>query len=119
MSAAKYYIYKNLRTGGFSIRYRGKVIDRLYTFSAIGVEFKINELGRQRVIKERQKNVHAFVVADKYIAKNYPILKGDLLDNKGRVTYNPYTAAHFVCDGKRIDKAKKVVFQNGLCFLKE
>lgn len=119
MPAAKYYIYRNLRTKGFSVRYRGKVIDRLFTFAAEGVELKVNELGRQRVIKERQKNVHAFVVADKYITKKYPILKGNLLDNERRITYNPYNAAYFVCNGKRIEKAKKVVFQNGLCLLEE
>ena len=119
MRAAKYYIYRNLRTKGFSIRYRGIVIDRLFTFTAEGVELKVNELGRQRVIKERQKNVHAFVIADKYIAKTYPILKGDLLDNKRRVTYNPYVAAHFMCDGKRIDRAETLAFQNGLCFVLE
>ncbi len=116
---ARYYIYRNLRTKGFSIRYRGIVVDRLFTFSAEGVEFKVNELGRERVLKERQKNVHAFVVADKYKAEKYPILKGNLLDNKSRVTYNPYTAAHFVCDGKRINRAKALAFQNGLCFLLE
>lgn len=114
---AKYYIYRNLRTTGFSIRYRGKVIDRLTTFTAENVEFKVNELGRQRVIIERQKNVHAFVVCDKYTVKKYPILNGGLLDREGCVRYNPYQAAHFVCDGKRIDSAKEVVFQNCLCFV--
>ena len=114
MSAAKYYIYRNLRTGGFSVRYRGRVIDRLYTFSAIGVEFKVSELGRQRVIKECQKNVHAFVVADKYKAKKYPAIK---VDNLEQVTYNPYTAAHFVCNGIKIGIAEELIFQNGKCFL--
>ncbi len=117
MSAAKYYIYRNLRTGGFSVRYRGKVIDRLNTFSAIGVEFKINELGRQRVIKERQKNVHAFVVADKYKAKKYPALTFDEVDKLDRITYNPYRHTKFMCNDREINTAKEVIFQNGRCFL--
>jgi len=117
MSAAKYYIYRNLRTKGFSVRYRGRVIDRLHTFTAEGVEFRVNEKGRQRVLKEHQKNVHAFVVCDKYTVKKYPILNSGLLDREGCVRYNPYTAAYFLCDGKKIETAEEVIFQNGLCFV--
>ena len=82
---AKYYIYRNLRTGGFSVRHRGLVIDRLNTFVAEDVEFKVNEKGRQQVIKDHQKNVHAFVVADKYKAKKYPFLIKNEVDNLDRV----------------------------------
>ena len=114
MNAAKYYIYRNLRTGGFSVRYRGRVVDRLNIFTAQNVEFKINELGRQRVIKERQKNVHAFVVASRYkglINKRYE------LDKLVKVTYNPYIDAQFKCNGRDIHNAKEVVFSEGRCFL--
>lgn len=117
MSAAKFYIYRNLRTGGFSVRFRGRVIDRLNTFTAFGVSFKINETGRQRVIKEKQKNVHAFVVADKYKAKRYPALTFVELDMLDRITYNPYRDMQFVCNGKKIDTAREIIFQNGRCFL--
>jgi hypothetical protein len=119
MSAAKYYIYRNLRTKGFSVRYRGLVIDRPFTFSAEGVEFKVNELGRLRVTKERQKNVHAFVVADKYTTMKYPVTPIDSVDKLARITYNPYTDKQFVCNGKNINRAKEVIFQNGRCFLIE
>lgn len=116
---AKYYIYRNLRTKGFSVRHNGKVIDRLHTLSADGVIFKVNELGRQSVIKRRQKNVHAFVVADKYTVKNYPALTPAQVDSLGRVTYNPYLHTQFMCNNRKIDTAKKVMFQNGKCFLVE
>jgi len=119
MAAAKYYIYRNLHTGGFSVRYRGKVIDRPFTFTAHGVTLKINEVGRQRAIKERQKNVHAFVVADKYKVEKYPKLSFDDVDTLDRVTYNPYKDTHFMCNGLRIENAKELAFQNGRCFLIE
>jgi len=119
MSAAKYYIYRNLRTKGFSVRYRGIVIDRPFTFSAENVEFKVNELGRLRVTKERQKNVHAFVVADKYNAIKYPAVPIEHVDKLLRITYNPYTDKQFICNGKSINKAKKIICQNGRCFLIE
>ena len=114
MNAAKYYIYRNLHTGGFSVRYRGRVVDRLHIFTAMNVQFKVNESGRQRVIKEGRKNVHAFVVADKYKGL---INKGYELDKLSKIAYNPYTDAQFMCNGKEINTAKEVVFRNGRCFL--
>lgn len=111
---AKYYIYRNLHTGGFSVRYRGIVIDRLHKFTATGVTFKVNDAGRKRVIEEGRKNVHAFVVADKYkglINKQYE------LDKLEKITYNPYTDMHFKCNGFYIKSAKEVVFYEGRCFL--
>ena len=114
MSVAKYYIYRNLRTGGFSVRCRGLVIDRLNIFTAQNVTFKVNESGRQRVIKERQKNVHAFVVASRYKGL---INKAYELDKLVKITYNPYSDAQFKCGGKDIYNAKEVVFSEGSCFL--
>ena len=89
------------------------------TFSAEGVTFKVNELGRQRVLKERQKNVHAFVIADKYYKERYPVIEIGDVDKYDKISYNPYTDAQFVCNGKRIESAKKIVFQNGRCIFVE
>lgn len=114
MHVAKYYIYRNLRTGGFSVRYRGRVINRLNIFTAQNVIFKVNEPGRQRVIKEGRKNVHAFVVADRYkglINREYG------LDKLMKVMYNPYIDTQFMYNGKKIYKASEVIFQNGGCFI--
>lgn len=110
---AKYYIYKNLHTGGFSVRFRGKVVDRLNNFTASNIKFKVSEYGRQRVILENRKNVHAFAVADKYkglINKEYK------LDNLPAVMYNPYLHKQFKCNGTDIYDANEIVFKNGKCF---
>jgi len=112
--SAKYYIYRNLHTGGFSVRYKGEVIDRPNVFGADGVTFKVNEGGRQRVIKEKKKNVHAFVVADKYSEFCHAPVDGTSL-----ITYNPYVADYFTCEGNRIDSAKEVTFFHGKCYLIE
>lgn len=121
MITAKYYIYRNLRTKeafrGFSIRHKGLVLEHGFCFRAYGVKFKVNEAGRQRVLKEHQKNVHAFVVADKYVHEKYPALSRSQVDKSDRVTYNPYANTHFMCNGKGIYEAEEVVFQNGLCFV--
>jgi predicted nucleic-acid-binding Zn-ribbon protein len=113
-TSAKYYIYRNLRTGGFSVRYRGKVIDRLHKFTAMSVEFRVNAAGRQRVLSDRQKNVHAFVVADKYKGL---INSGYVLDKLAKVKYNPYIDAQFKCGYTEIYNAKEVVFSDGQCFV--
>lgn len=104
------FIYRNLhRTHVFSIRERGRVVDRLVDFVAHDVRFKVNELGRLRVIRERQKNVHAFVVAQRVSKGSFEL--GSL------VTYNPYSADTFMCDGEPIHVADAVIFTNGKCYL--
>lgn len=117
MKKARLYIYRNLRTKGFSVRYRGIVIDRINSFLAEKVEFKVNEQGRQRVIKERQKNVHAFVIADKY--NSISKFSKKLINNLKIITYNPYLDNSFICENKRIKTANKVLFTSGKCYLVE
>lgn len=62
--AAKYYIYRNLNRGGFSVKYKGLVIDNIHRFTADNVEFRVSEASRQRAIREGRRNVHAFMVCD-------------------------------------------------------
>ena len=112
---AKFYIYRNLRTKGFSIKKRGRVIDHDNYFEAHDVTFKVNELGRQRVIKNKQKDVHAFVVTDKY----YYTSMHQEVDKLPEITYNPYKCPYFLCNGKHITQADKVLFKDGKCYLVE
>lgn len=113
MNAAKYYIYRNLHTGGFSIRHRGLVIERADDIVAENVTFKVNDGGRQRVIREKSKNVHAFVVCDKYklTVNNNADLKV--------ITYNPYKLSTFTCEDQPIASANKVALSKGKCYLVE
>jgi len=114
MSTAKFYIYRNLHTGGFSIKQRGRVIGRDDHFIAEDVVFKVSNIGRQRVIDEKRKNVHAYAVSDKYtFAGNKDI------DGLEVITYNPYIADHFTCNGKKITEAKEVLFKQGKCYFIE
>jgi len=60
------------------------------------VTFVVNEKGRERVRKEKQKNVHAYVkgtVVDARDTDHLPYFWDD-------VTYNPYKWDHFVSKGK-------------------
>lgn len=69
------------------------------------VEFKVSETGRQRVLVEKRKNVHAFAVGELVAMTppdNWSARTGELaLDIKQRgraVTYNPYKAGTFVAE---------------------
>lgn len=94
----KYRVYKNLHRGDFSILSNGKVIDRGDNLILTNVQFYSRETGRQRVIEEGVKNVHAFMCS------NDPILKIDeasesTIDRSSvshvEITYNPKWCSKF------------------------
>ena len=111
----KYYVYRNLHTGGFSIKRRGLVIDRGNSFVAENVTFKVNMGGRKRVISEKRKNVHAYAICDKYNCCELDTK--NTFDKTNVITYNPYIAASFTCNGREITHAEQVLFLDGKCYL--
>lgn len=106
--AAKYYIYRNLHTNTFSVKYRGKVIDHPTSFLANGATFKVSKAGQNRVKAEKRKNVHACVVVDSY----KPIQWENIPDFCEELYYNPYKTKTFIrkSTGKPIlSTTKKIV----------
>jgi len=66
-SRIKVYVYLNLHKKCFSIKamsgpMRGRVIGHADEVHLADVEFRVNEKGRQRVLRERKKYVHTGVV---------------------------------------------------------
>jgi hypothetical protein len=53
-------------------------------------KFKVSEAGRQRVLKEQRKNVHAVIVGEELNQITHSKVP------KASVTYNPYKAKTFV-----------------------
>lgn len=91
---AKFYLYRNLRTGGFSIKHRGLVCDRGDVFEMHNVEFHVSDAGSDRAKKTQQRNVHAYMVAE-----TYEKLKGVVWHEDSeliRVTYHPFKHHTFV-----------------------
>lgn len=87
-------VYRNLHNGMLSVRQQGLVVAHVHTIDLSSVEFKVNEAGRQRVIREKKKNVHAFVCG-LMIAANAP--SGDNVQRYWkRVSYNPYKSGAFM-----------------------
>lgn len=87
------YSIKNLKTG--------KVIAWEKEVYLSNVIFKVSESGRQRVIKEKKKNVHAYVIGN---WENLPPTIPFFI----KVRYNPYETSTFIKTNKKpILKAEK------------
>ena len=68
-------------------------------------EFKVSEAGRQRVLKEKKKNVHAVVVGECNGRRDYSTAKNQIF-------YNPYKAPTFVdAESNPVHRADLVVIK--------
>ncbi len=91
---AKFYLYRNLRTGGFSIKHLGLVCDRGDIFEMHNVEFHVSDAGSNRAKKEQRRNVHAYMVAEEYTKLDGAVWHED--KDLIRVTYHPFKDDTFV-----------------------
>lgn len=112
----KTFIYYNLHKKCWSLKSldgsnKGRVYKHCDEVYVENVVFKVSEAGRQRVLREKQKNVHAGVVG--YV-KTFENLD---LTNCISLTYDPYKYSSFVirdslqpiyCADKVFMKDKKV-----------
>lgn len=87
-------VYRNLHNGMLSVRQNGLVVAHVQTIDLIDVAFKVNESGRQRVIRDKKKNVHAFVCGIP-LSVNWPT-GANVQRAWQRITYNPYKAGAFM-----------------------
>jgi 5-formaminoimidazole-4-carboxamide-1-beta-D-ribofuranosyl 5'-monophosphate synthetase len=95
----KVFVYFNLHKKLFSIKAmegenKGKVIGHSPVVLLDDVTFKVSEAGRQRVIRERKKNVHAGVMG--HLNAQGIRLVIATRDLTTKVTYNPYKYQTFV-----------------------
>lgn len=96
-------VYFNLHKHCYSVQDRktGRVIAHVDSINIFDAKFVVRENGRQKVLREKQKNVHAFVVG---IWEKNPCKK-----LKTRVRYNPYIRGEFFTeDGTAVNKADLV-----------
>jgi hypothetical protein len=89
-------VFKNLKHGCYSILQNGRVRASARQVRLGDVEFRVREAGRQRMIREQRRNVHAFAVG-KLLDFVHPDESRVLEDFPGRsAIYNPYRFASFV-----------------------
>lgn len=83
-------VYRNTRGDNFSIRKKGKVVQHENVVLIENPKFMVSQAGRNRVLKERRKNVHA-VVRGSYVGSH--LLNEDEMRE---AYYNPYTTEGFI-----------------------
>ncbi len=92
----KVMVYYNLHKHTFSVTYDSKVILHADYVKLGNVEFRVRTGGKERVRKEKSKNVHAFVIGTLLDYCEYPCeeIPSPLSDKI--ITYNPYKHNSFV-----------------------
>lgn len=102
------FVYRNLHRKCWSVRdvRTRRVIAHLDTLTLSDCSFVVSEAGRQRVLRNRCKNVHAGV-------QGILVSVGPRASRGGRrVRYDPYTTASFVTlDGDPVHSAAWVSFE--------
>lgn len=87
-----------------------KVVRHCQSISLTDVVFKVSERGRQRVIKNKRKNVHAYICGTVTEGQSNPNEWMDL------ITYNPYKFEKFYDGEKYVDTADRVFIKGRMVY---
>lgn len=108
-------VYYNFHKKLFSVQEKvngsWKVVEYTNEIFIRNATFKVSEAGRQRVLKEKRKNVHAFIIGERF--PFIPIGLDPIY--RDEVSYNPYKGENFIItkEDKPLDWAKYVTILNG------
>lgn len=92
----KVMVHYNLHKHTFSITHKGLVISHADYVKLNDVEFRVRQGGREKVVKEKRKNVHAFVIGALIEYCKYPCESLPSEPNNHIVTYDPYKYNSYV-----------------------
>ena len=95
----KVMVYYNLHKHTFSVTYKGRLISHSDYVKLEDVEFRVRQGGRERVVREKSKNVHSFVIGTLMDYCEFPCENLPEEPNNNIVTYNPYKHNSFVYKG--------------------
>ena len=103
------FVYYNLHKHMWSVKalegeHKGRVIAHREWVILQNCRFKVSQAGRQRVLREKRKNVHAGITGR--MLSNVADMELHNTLHREEVTYNPYKYDSFVC---KEDTNKKVV----------
>jgi hypothetical protein len=89
-------VYYNLHKKCLSIRHKGKVIEHAQEVTLTDARFHVQQAGRERVLKQKRKNVHAYISGK--LKESFWFIQSPkyIWTAKQRVTYNPYKYKSFV-----------------------
>ena len=92
----KVMVYYNLHKHTFSVTYKGRLISHSDYVKLEDVEFRVRQGGRERVVREKSKNVHSFVIGTLMDYCEFPCENLPEEPNNNIVTYNPYKYNSYV-----------------------
>ena len=87
------YVYKNLHRNCYSVRQDGLIKKHTDSICLYDAQFRVGKKGRERVLKEKRKNVHAGVSG--YIDRDWDLQRFPPTNLRG-VIYNPYEWETFI-----------------------
>jgi len=106
----KVMVYYNLNKHTFSVTHESKVIMYADYVKLRDVEFRVRKGGKEKVRREKRKNVHAFVIGElieysEHHSKDIPTPSSNEI-----ITYDPYKYDSFVFknNGEPVFHAKEV-----------
>lgn len=109
----KVFVYFNLHKETFSVKNLSTrlVVAHLDHVNLKEAFFKVSQRGRQKVLKEKRKNVHAGIIG---IFTFENLISDD--EKSEKATYNPYKYDSFVNNDtfEKISNAKSVYLKNNL-----
>ena len=105
----KVFVYKNLHKNCWSIKQDGLVKAHATDLSMWDCSFRVNQAGREKVLEEKRKNVHAGVIG--YLDPHTRALDGrNPLNREYKLAmYNPYKYKSFV---RVEDDSKPVIWSD-------
>lgn len=94
----KVFVYFNLHKKMWSVKAlegpeKGRVIARTFYVALRDVQPRVSQKGRERVLREKRKNVHAGLVG--YLMDWMQMPKYDRHLPETEITYNPYKSGNF------------------------
>lgn len=104
-------VYRNLHTGGWSVRHKGRVISHVDSCALADVSFHVGAAARARVAAGAHRSVHAWAVGE--LLSSAPA--GELVC----VTYRPHERDCFYRrdTGARVDGAAYALFGAGMAVI--
>lgn len=97
-----YNLHRNLLSVQSKVKSGWRVIAHEESVALRDVKFKVSEAGRQRVLKEKKKNVHAFIEGT--------LVKGnERISADTPVSYNPYRGPFFYSEKGDIHGSHSVI----------
>lgn len=90
----KVKVYRNLHKRCYSVQdITGRVVAHVNNLLLTDATFKVREAGRNKVLRTKRKNVHAFVIGK--VADSAFGIDKEGRDLPVKIRYNPYVAGYF------------------------